>query len=66
MIRWLALRLLLRALLALDCVSFLVGLGDLAAGRYPAVGCVGVFGGVTAAVVALALVRPGPRPRRSQ
>lgn len=63
MIRWLALRLLRRVLLAIDCVSFLLGLADLAAGRHPAVGCVGIVGAAVAAVAMAVLVRPGPRPR---
>jgi hypothetical protein len=59
---WLARRVLLRVLLAIDCVSFLLGLADVTSGRHAAVGCVGVAGAVVAAVVTLALVRPGPRP----
>jgi hypothetical protein len=59
---WLALRLLRRVLFAIDCVSFVLGLADVASGRHAAVGAVGIAGAVVAAVVTVALVRPGPRP----
>jgi hypothetical protein len=60
---WLARLVLARLLLAIDCVTWALGIGLIVSGRHPAVGCVAIAGAFLAAVLAKVLVYPGPRRR---